>query len=68
MIKMMEVTKGQKSIPEQTHDFLRPLMRQEIYDILDESSRQVQEGKHRPAEEALEELGRKYGIVEGGKQ
>lgn len=43
---------------------LRPMSEQEIYDILDESSRQVQEGKHRPAKEALEELGRKYGISE----
>ncbi len=43
---------------------LRPMSEQEIYDILDESSRQVQEGKHRPAEESLEELGRKYGIQE----
>lgn len=64
MIKMMEVTKGQKPIPEQTHNVLKPLSRQEIYDILDESSRQVQEGKHRPADESLEELGRKYGIQE----
>ena len=64
MIKMMEVTKGQKPIPEQTHNVLKPLSRQEIYDILDESSRQVQEGKHRPADESLEELGRKYGIAE----
>ena len=43
---------------------LRPLRCQEIYDILEESSRQVKEGKHRPAKEALEELGRKYGIPE----
>lgn len=43
---------------------LRPVSRPEIYDILDESSRQVQEGKHRPAKESLEELGRKYGISE----
>ena len=49
---------------EQTHNILRPLSRKEIYDILDESSRQVQEGKHRPADESLEELGRKYGISE----
>ena len=60
----MEITKGQKPTPEQTHDVLRPLSRQEIYDILDESSRQVQEGKHRPADESLEELGRRYGIPE----
>lgn len=58
MIKTMEITKEQKSTPEQTNDVLRPLSRQEIYDILDESSRQVQEGNHRPAKEALEELGR----------
>ena len=64
MIKKKEITKGQKSIPEQTNDVLRPLSRQEIYNILDESSRQVQEGKHRPADESLEELGRKYGISE----
>ena len=43
---------------------LRPVSRQEIYDILDESSRQVKEGKHKSAEESLEELGRKYGILE----
>ncbi len=47
---------------------LRPMSEQEIYDILDESSRQVQEGKHKPADESLEELGRKYGILEEGKQ
>lgn len=64
MIKRMEVTKGQKPIPEETNNILKPLSRQEIYDILDESSRQVQEGKHRPAKEALEELARKYGIQE----
>ncbi len=43
---------------------LHPLRCQEIYDILEESSRQVKEGKHRPAKEVLEELGRKYGIAE----
>lgn len=43
---------------------LRHVSRTEIYDILDESSRQVQEGKHRPAKESLEELGRKYGVSE----
>lgn len=43
---------------------LRSMSEQEIYDILNESSRQVQEGKHRLAKEALEELGRKYGIKE----
>ena len=64
MIKMMEVKKGQNPTPEQTHNVLNPLSRQEIYDILDESSQQVQEGKHRPAKEVLEELGRKYGISE----
>lgn len=64
MIKMMDVTKGQKPIPEQTHNILQPLSRKEIYAILDESSRQVQEGKHRPADESLEELGRRYGISE----
>lgn len=64
MIKTKEITKGQNPTPEHTNNVLRPLRRQEIYDILDESSRQVQEGKHRPAKEVLEELGRKYGISE----
>ena len=36
MIKMMDVTKGQKPILEQTHNFLQPLSRKEIYAILDE--------------------------------
>ena len=43
---------------------MRRFSRQEIYDILDESSRQVKEGKHRPVDESLEGLGRKYGILE----
>lgn len=64
MIKTMEITKEQKPTPEQTHNILKSLSRKKIYDILDESSRQVQEGKHRPAKEAMEELGRKYGISE----
>lgn len=64
MIKRMEVTKGLKPIREETHNILKPLSRQEIYDILEESSQQVQDGKHRPAEESLEALGRKYGVSE----
>ena len=58
-----DMENGQE-VMEQTHNILQPLSRKEIYAILDESSREVQEGKHRPADESLEELGRKYGISE----
>lgn len=42
---------------------LKPLSKQEIYDILEESSQQAKDGRHRSAKESLDELGKKYGII-----
>ena len=42
---------------------LKPLNHQEIYKILDESSRQAQDGRHRSAKKSLDELRNKYSII-----